>query len=52
MATLLRLVDDGELRVDVGWRGQLERFADAAEALRARRVNGKAILDLNGAPPE
>jgi hypothetical protein len=50
LATLVGLVGDGDLRVDVGWRGPLERFADAAEALRARRVNGKAMLDLNDPP--
>ncbi len=46
LATLVRLVEEGELRVEIGWRGPLEQFADAAEALRARRVNGKAVLDV------
>jgi NADPH2:quinone reductase len=44
--TLVRLVEKGDLPVKVGWRGPLDRFADAAEALRGRQVNGKAIFDV------
>jgi NADPH:quinone reductase len=44
--TLVRLVEKGDLPVEVGWRGPLDRFADAAGALRGRRVKGKAILDV------
>jgi NADPH:quinone reductase len=46
LAELVRLVASGDLVVEVGWRGPLERFADAAEALRTRQVRGKAVLDV------
>jgi NADPH:quinone reductase-like Zn-dependent oxidoreductase len=46
LATLVGLVDDGRLTVEVGWRGPLARVAEAADALVGRRVNGKAVLDL------
>jgi NADPH:quinone reductase len=49
LATLLRLVSDGEPSVEIGWRGPWERIAEAVALLRARRVNGKAILDLGQA---
>jgi len=42
----VRLVESGALPVEIGWRGPLDRFADAAAALRGRQVNGKAILDI------
>jgi NADPH:quinone reductase len=54
LATLVRLLSDGHLSVEIGWRGPWDRIADAVERLRARRVNGKAILDVGpviGAPP-
>jgi NADPH:quinone reductase len=44
--SLVRLVEKGHLTVEIGWRGSLDRFADAARALRGRRINGKAILDV------
>jgi NADPH:quinone reductase-like Zn-dependent oxidoreductase len=46
LADLVRLVATGELPVEVGWRGPLDGFADAVEAMRARRVDGKAVLDV------
>jgi NADPH2:quinone reductase len=46
LADLVRLVASGELAVEIGWRGPLERFADAAAALRARTVTGTAVLDV------
>jgi NADPH:quinone reductase-like Zn-dependent oxidoreductase len=46
LGELVDLVADGRLRPEIGWRGPLDRFADAVDAMRARRVNGKAILDL------
>lgn len=49
LATLVRLVSEGSLSVEIGWRGPWERVAQAAEALIGRRVNGKAVLDLRGA---
>lgn len=48
LADLVGLVESNALPVQIGWRGPLERFADAIEALRGRRVNGKAVLDLVG----
>jgi NADPH2:quinone reductase len=46
LADLVRLVESGVLPVEIGWQGPLEQFADAADALRGRRVNGKAVLDV------
>jgi len=44
---LLALVDAGKLRVPVGWRGPWDKIADAVEALSARTLRGKAVLDLD-----
>jgi NADPH:quinone reductase len=49
LATLVRLVADRSLSVEIGWRGPWERIADAVELLRARRLNGKAVLDVSAA---
>jgi NADPH:quinone reductase-like Zn-dependent oxidoreductase len=46
LATLVQLLADGSLRVEIGWRGPWEQVTQAAEALVGRRVNGKAVLDL------
>jgi NADPH:quinone reductase len=46
LAVLVRLAAEGVLVVEIGWRGSWERVAEAAEALRERRVNGKAVLDV------
>jgi NADPH:quinone reductase len=46
LATLVQLLARGRLTVDVGWRGPWTKVAEAAEALRRRRVNGKAVLDV------
>jgi NADPH:quinone reductase-like Zn-dependent oxidoreductase len=46
LANLVRLVEQGSLRVKVSWSGPLSRFADAAQALTDRRLRGKAVLDL------
>jgi NADPH:quinone reductase len=46
LATLVRLVADRSLSVEIGWRGPWERIADAVEMLRGRRLNGKAVLDV------
>ena len=40
------LVHQGRLDPQIGWRGEWERAAEAAEAISARRVNGKAVLDV------
>ena len=46
MAYLLGLMQSGDLRVDMGWRGPWTEIADAAAALFGRRVSGKAVLDI------
>jgi NADPH:quinone reductase-like Zn-dependent oxidoreductase len=48
LATLLDLVSDGLLKVDIGWRGPWDRVGDAADALVGRQVGGKAVLDVDG----
>ncbi|HEY7597484.1 MAG TPA: zinc-binding dehydrogenase [Actinophytocola sp.] len=47
LADLVRLVASGDLAVEIGWRGPLDRFADAAAALRDRQVGGKAVFDVS-----
>jgi NADPH:quinone reductase-like Zn-dependent oxidoreductase len=46
MAFLLDLVRKDLLQVDIGWQGPWDRVAEAADALFARKVTGKAILDI------
>jgi NADPH:quinone reductase-like Zn-dependent oxidoreductase len=46
LVELVRLLDDGVVSVEIGWRGDLDRFEEAVELLRARRVSGKAIFDV------
>jgi NADPH:quinone reductase-like Zn-dependent oxidoreductase len=48
LATLLGLVADGLLKVEIGWRGPWERADDAVDALLGRQVGGKAVLDVTG----
>jgi NADPH2:quinone reductase len=50
LATLVRLVDQGQLRVDITWRGPITRVDEAAHALLERRLHGKAVLDLGARP--
>ncbi|KAB2383695.1 zinc-binding dehydrogenase [Actinomadura montaniterrae] len=52
LATLIQLVTEGALTVEIGWRGSLEQVAEAAKALRERRVSGKAILAIGSAETE
>jgi NADPH:quinone reductase len=40
LATLVRLVAEGNLAVEIGWRGSWEWVAEGAETRVARRVNG------------
>jgi NADPH:quinone reductase-like Zn-dependent oxidoreductase len=47
LATLAELAAEGALTVDIGWQGSWERFAEAAEALKGRRVSGKAVLEVS-----
>jgi len=49
LAALLHLVASGSLAVEIGWRGPWEDVTGAAEALRGRRVDGKAVLDVTPA---
>jgi NADPH:quinone reductase len=49
LATLLDLLAAGDLSVEIGWHGPLERAAEAAGALLARRVRGKAVFDVRPA---
>lgn len=44
---LLSLLAAGRLDPQVGWQGSWTRAAEAAEALRARRVAGKAVLEID-----
>lgn len=45
---LVALVAAGRLDPQIGWRGPWERAGEAAEALRERRVPGKAVVDIGG----
>lgn len=47
LAELVDHVATGRLKVEVGWQGDLSQFAQAAEALRARQVTGKAVLSVH-----
>lgn len=47
LAYLAGLVAQGRLDPQLGWRGGWERAAEAAEAFFARRINGKAVLDVH-----
>lgn len=44
---LMRLMQRGQLDVEIGWRGSWTRIAEAADALFGRRVSGKAVLDID-----
>jgi NADPH:quinone reductase len=46
LTTLVDLLASGRLIAPVGWRGSWQRIVDAAEALSARRLAGKAVLDI------
>ncbi|MFE5557183.1 zinc-binding dehydrogenase [Streptomyces sp. NPDC056544] len=47
LAILAELVAEEALTVEIGWQGSWERFNEAAEALRGRRVSGKAVLQVS-----
>lgn len=47
LAYLLELVRQGRLDPQIAWRGPWTRAAEASQALRERRVNGKAVLDVD-----
>jgi NADPH:quinone reductase-like Zn-dependent oxidoreductase len=44
---LMRLMQQGDLTVDIGWRGSWTRIGEAAAALFGRQVSGKAVLDID-----
>ncbi|MFF7789913.1 zinc-binding dehydrogenase [Streptomyces sp. NPDC007991] len=46
LAVLAELTAEGSLTVEIGWQGSWDHFAEAAEALRGRRVSGKAVLQV------
>jgi NADPH:quinone reductase-like Zn-dependent oxidoreductase len=48
LAYLVSLLRDGELDPQIGWRGPWDRVDEAIEALRSRRVAGKAVLEVQG----
>ena len=48
IAEILGLVAAGRLDPQIGWRGSWDRAGDAADALRGRRVLGKAVLEIGG----
>lgn len=52
LTDLVRLVESGALPVEIGWQGPLDRFDDAADALRGRRIRGKAVLAVADAAHE
>jgi hypothetical protein len=47
LAYLIGLVAAGELDPQVGWRGPWQKAADAAAALMAHKVRGKAVLEVS-----
>lgn len=51
LAVLAGLVAEGTLAVETGWLGAWERFAEAAEALRGRRVTGKTVREVRRSAP-
>ncbi|MFC8452483.1 zinc-binding dehydrogenase [Kitasatospora sp. NPDC057223] len=47
LVTLIGLLAEGRLTPRIGWRGSWERAAEATGELTARRVTGKAVLDVH-----
>ncbi|MFI9122236.1 zinc-binding dehydrogenase [Streptomyces bikiniensis] len=46
LAILTEPAAEGALGVEIGWQGSWDRFDEAAEALRGRRISGKAVLEV------
>jgi NADPH:quinone reductase len=44
---LLKLVAEGRLQVEIGWRGSWTDFDEAAAALFGRQVSGKAVIEID-----
>ncbi|NUP22010.1 MAG: zinc-binding dehydrogenase [Streptomyces sp.] len=51
LAVLTELSAEGSLTVEIGWQGSWDRFDEAAEALRGRRISGKAVLEVAPGEP-
>ncbi len=51
LASLVRLVEHGSLRVTISWRGPVTRVAEAIKSIVDRRLNGKAVLDFPSRRP-
>jgi len=49
LAYLVELVRAGQLDPQIGWRGSWDRLPEAGDAVLARRVRGKAVVELGGA---
>lgn len=47
LATLLGLISEGALRIDVGWRGSWSHIEAAIGALLGREVTGKAVIAID-----
>ncbi|MDG5806100.1 zinc-binding dehydrogenase [Streptomyces ossamyceticus] len=52
LAALTDLAAEGAVTVEIGWQGPWDRFTEAAEALRGRRVAGKAVLRVSRGEPD
>lgn len=50
LADLVVLLHTGDLDPQIGWRGSWERVHEAADALRGRRLTGKAVIDIAPGP--
>jgi NADPH:quinone reductase len=46
LSYLVHLLETGRLDPQVGWRGSWDQAPEAAEALLARRIMGKVVLDV------
>jgi NADPH:quinone reductase len=46
LLTLVGMLADRSLSVEIGWRGRWEQFTEAVETIQGRRLTGKAVLDI------
>jgi NADPH2:quinone reductase len=47
LATLVTLLEAGQLTVDIGWQGSWNDIDQAADAMRGRTLRGKAVLEID-----
>lgn len=47
LAQLVALVAEGRISVRLGWRGPWTEFEEATTSLRERRIDGKAVFDVD-----